>query len=109
MIYFIQPENEPVVKIGYAKEIKKRLIQLQISNYQKLRLILLVSGDLKKESHFHFMFKDDKINGEWFYLSENIKKYLEQSKNIDLRHDYGYGEGISEDWRTKKLRLNQVA
>ena len=104
MIYFIQPENESVVKIGYAKNIRNRLAQLQVSNYQKLKVLLLINGDIRLESNLHYMFMDDKLKGEWYFLSDNIKNYIENNMDFDLRFDEGLGDDIEDRWQTRKLR-----
>ena len=75
MIYLISHSNQ-FLKIGYTKDIKKRLSQLQVSSPVKLELLHLIEGDLSLEKELHVLFKDHATNGEWFSFSEDIVNYF---------------------------------
>lgn len=87
MIYLISHSNE-YLKIGYTKNINKRLYQLQVSNPVKLELLHLIDGDLSLEKELHFMFKDLISNGEWFYFDKKIINYFEDKKCLMWQQGY---------------------
>ena len=66
MIYFVQCER--AVKIGYTKNVCKRLGELQSANPHKLQLLVSVPGSRGLEAAFHRAFKPYKVRGEWFNL-----------------------------------------
>ena len=106
MIYFIQPEGESTVKIGYTKNIKNRIAELQTSNARELKVLLLLPGRLEEEEKYHVMFSDDKVRGEWFYLSTEIKDFIKSMYNNDLRYDEGLliSSEDNPEWHTRNLR-----
>lgn len=74
-VYFVQSGDS--VKIGYAKDVNKRIKSLQTGNQEKLLLIGYIVGDLKKESEIHGMFDDYRLTGEWFKYSDEIREYID--------------------------------
>ena len=83
MIYFIQAENG-LIKIGYSRDIKKRLQNLRQSSPERLYLMKAVPGNRKAEQKIHWKFWKLRSHGEWFYpdreLLEFIVKYSRGSK-----------------------------
>ena len=72
--YFVQGHPLTPVKIGRAKDVDRRLSELQTANYQKLRLLLVLKGDL--ESDLHDLFSKHRIDGEWFRWCDEIKEFI---------------------------------
>ncbi len=81
MVYFIADPVRDVVKIGFSKDVRKRLKQLQTSNSNQLILLGYVQGSRIEEQYYHKLFSKDKseLVGEWFVLSDNIIDYLNQN------------------------------
>jgi hypothetical protein len=80
-IYFVQPEGEPLVKIGYAKSsVAARIKTLQIANHRKLRILAQVSGSMAQERGLHFLLRDHHAHGEWFYLTPEVRKIITKAK-----------------------------
>lgn len=75
-VYFIQPEGEPVVKIGFASHVFGRVAAHQVSNHRKLILVGLLDGDPTVEAMFHRRFSGLHIRGEWFRLEGDLKAFL---------------------------------
>lgn len=75
MIYLIKVEYKDVtlLKVGYAKNIKKRLSQYTTEN-PLFELLDYREGDRKLEDFLHSMFKEYKFEKgkEWFYYNEFI-------------------------------------
>lgn len=114
MIYLISHQNE-YLKIGYTKNINKRLAQLQVSSPVKLEVLHLIKGDVNLEKELHLMFKEYSSNGEWFYYNEEIINYF-KSKDC-LMWENGFTEyekppliGYLKNERLKRnMSLQQVA
>ena len=76
-IYFIQMDRIGPIKIGYAKNIGKRLVHLQISNPYPLKLLGFYKADKIHEAEWHSVFNWLRLKGEWFlphlFLLKEIK------------------------------------
>jgi len=88
MVYIIQSNNE--VKIGVAKNVKKRMQQIQTSNQHTLNLIGTkeTDDDYFLETEIHHYLYDYRIRGEWFRLSENKMNSLIKKFKFDIIHPY---------------------
>lgn len=81
MIYFIQA-GDKAIKIGWTENksnMKTRLDALQLANYEKLKVIYCLEGDIDREKEFHKIAKKYHIRGEWF-----DKKVLKDTKIMDM-------------------------
>lgn len=66
-IYFIIDLASKAIKIGYSKNLKKRLNSLQISNPNKIKLIKSFNNRPKSfEKSIQEKYKKYVIRGEWF-------------------------------------------
>ena len=74
MIYFISDGNGSI-KIGYTENLKKRLIELQISSPNKLIPLYIMDGDMTMEHHVQSICSRYLVSGEWF-KEEVIEKHL---------------------------------
>ena len=70
-VYFAQLLGGPV-KIGWARNVDRRLKQLQRGLPYDLYLLCSVPGDLGDELRYHRVFADTLIRGEWFHPSPAI-------------------------------------
>lgn len=89
MIYFVQCEG--MVKIGYSNNPYKRIQALKTSNPLELVMLLVIEGKQSDEAKIHKQFEKDHFRGEWFFLSDTIKNYIQsvQKSNQDLRYELG--------------------
>jgi hypothetical protein len=81
----------PVVKIGCAVDIKKRIADLNTASPINLILVASIQSDnaLKLESYLHKAFTRNRLNGEWFSLDQSMinalrKQYLVEDKFDEL-------------------------
>lgn len=79
MIYLISHENK-FLKVGYTKNIHRRLSQLQVSSPVKLDLLHLIEGDTNLEKELHLLFDNYSAQGEWFYFSDLIIEYFKDKE-----------------------------
>jgi len=89
MIYFIQ--HTDFIKIGYTKEIHKRLNQLQVSCPVKLKVLGLIPGTFDDESNYHNMFNHIHSHGEWFSANQELIDFIAK-QNTDLMWKHGFQE-----------------
>lgn len=65
-VYFVQMDRIGPIKIGYTKNIGKRIVTLQISSPYPLRLLCLFPTDELSEKEIHHCYNDSRLEGEWF-------------------------------------------
>lgn len=69
-VYLIGPAKAQPLKIGHATDLKKRLCQLQIGNWNKLEVLDTASAPWTLtpaiEASLHKRFADRRLAGEWF-------------------------------------------
>ena len=75
-LYFIKDKN--YVKIGYTKNIGKRLEALQCGNPNKLRLIFLVdfAQELEIPLHNYYEIQNKHYRNEWFIYDELTERVI---------------------------------
>lgn len=81
-VYFVQ-DSHWFVKIWWSKNPEKRLSKFITENSWKIELIHQIYCDdrFKRESEFHNMFSEKRMNWEWFDLSDSdINKILSIKK-----------------------------
>jgi len=74
-IYFILAGE--FVKIGIAKNPKKRLRDLQTANPVKLNLLYTIPGDETLEKTLHLIFDEYRESGEWFRYEYGLKSFID--------------------------------
>jgi len=83
-IYFIQSGENGPVKIGQSEDPIARLEQLQTGNPEELKLLWVYEGDEYTEHEIHEMFKKDRVRGEWFKFTDELKTFvLKELKNYN--------------------------
>lgn len=76
-VYFISHERR-FVKIGYTElPIMTRVYQLQTGNPVALKLVTYIPDATPElEGAFHAAFLGDRVNGEWFRYTRELRKVL---------------------------------
>jgi hypothetical protein len=79
LIYFISDSWQvgSYVKIGMTTNLRHRLKTLQTSSASKLYVQGAIFGCREEEAIIHHYYNHERVNGEWFRLSEDMM--------IDLR------------------------
>lgn len=80
-VYFIQVGDDGPIKIGLAKNIDRRLAELQSASPYELFVIGFVRTrtPLDTEQYFHCLFREHRIRGEWFEPAREILNFIAQS------------------------------
>ena len=85
MVYVISDGSE-YVKIGMAKDLLKRLQQLQTANPRELQVLktITVLDDCKVEAALHAHFKEFRVHTKWKYQTEwFLKSAVEEFINMN--------------------------
>jgi len=88
-IYFIESSGK--IKIGYSRDIHRRMETLKTSCPERFNVLLIIDGGVKVESMLHDKFKDHYSHGEWFETHADIKDYIESNKHLCLKNSLKIG------------------
>ena len=105
--YLIRANN--LFKIGQSKCPTKRLKQLQTACASKMKLVGF--GTEITEKQLHLLYKNKKVSGEWFKLSQkDVQKILQLLNNKDvnnsnLQHSDEYKDFVIFFGKYKGVRL----
>jgi len=64
------------VKIGISVNPKERIRNLQVASPDRLTLLATQEGGKEVELELHERFKADHIMGEWFKMSDGLRRYI---------------------------------
>jgi hypothetical protein len=77
-IYFLLSEKTGAVKIGFTRgTIEKRLKNTSAWSPYDYDVLKIIDGTMIEERALHKMFVADKIRGEWFHYSDELKKFID--------------------------------
>lgn len=78
-VYFIRSGDGPI-KIGYSKNVQRRLKDLQTISPYPLSILATYPGCPSDERRFHRLFAEHRLEGEWFAPHEDILAEIEAVK-----------------------------
>lgn len=81
-VYFIQAGESGNIKIGISRSVISRLRKMQTDMPEKLRLHLVIAGDLTTERNLHAELKDFRVHGEWFAPHPSVLKKIDDLKSL---------------------------
>jgi hypothetical protein len=79
VVYFAAAEGLPgYVKIGWARDVGKRLAEFQTGNPFRLKLLATLYGGRDVEVHYHHEFASYRVrpDGEWFHLTGALAEFV---------------------------------
>lgn len=81
-------DNAQLVKIGKSSCPERRLVDMQVSNPVRLKLLYKIpcSSDchaLRVERLIHHAFRDLKVRGEWFRFGQHLRSFFEAAQVED--------------------------
>lgn len=74
LVYFMYSAGR--IKIGYTADIYRRVSDLTNMGGSSVELIGVLPGDKDFERTLHRLFKADRTHGEWFKISDEIRRFL---------------------------------
>lgn len=87
MVYFVQDMRRHRIKIGYTQSMASRLQTLK-SEFSLVRVLTTTEGMREREQELHRQFHEDRIEGEWFRMSDAICRFVSHlNPKLLLRSD----------------------
>ncbi len=81
IVYFVRKGRTNAVKIGFTTDLEGRIKSLQTGSDKELKLAAWTEGHNGLESRLHKHFKDKRLSGEWFQLTQvDIDKVIAKIK-----------------------------
>lgn len=80
-IYFVRTGD--FVKIGFAKDLPRRMTALRIGCPHPLELILAIKGHIGVESEMHIRFEQYWHRGEWFRYEGELRSFVEANRTTN--------------------------
>lgn len=106
-VYFIQMDRIGPIKIGYSKDVKSRLFELQTANPYPLNLLVFFPANIEIERGIHSCYREMRLEGEWFLPHPIILKDIENIKEMNKRNGFATPDPKkdfgTEDERFKRL------
>ena len=68
--------RDDAVKIGWAKNPRRRLSELNVASPEPLSLIGFIPGGKFDESAAHLLCADERVRGEWFRRSGTVVEFI---------------------------------
>jgi len=95
-VYFVQEEDNGLIKIGYSKNPNRRLKSLQINNPRKLNILKVIDGAMCRETYLHHRCSRFNAKGEWFHPHSELIDYID-----GLDDDYSPEDCVikTKSWR----------
>jgi hypothetical protein len=79
-IYFIQGQATKLIKIGFAKDVKRRVKTLQTGSPDKLVILHSFAASRWNEKEIHFELGQHKSHGEWFFPHQQVFDFINAKK-----------------------------
>lgn len=80
-VYFVKSQETGRIKIGFTKNLKKRLSKMQTDSAETLKVLFAFESLPVDEKTLHAALSDDRHHGEWFELTAELLEYIEEQKN----------------------------
>lgn len=78
-VYVVQSEHGGPIKIGWSKDVWRRLMVLQTARPDQLVLRIALAGDQAFESELHQALAPQRIRGEWFACDGRVDSFLAEA------------------------------
>jgi len=75
-VYFIQAGEDGPIKIGFARDVGRRIANMRVANPAPLKLRANIPGDARDERAFHARFANLRVRGEWFRPSDELLCFI---------------------------------
>ena len=83
-VYLIGVPGKSIAKIGTAQDVGKRLVSLQTSHHQRLKVLWKTPGAREMERMLHNHFSRKRLEGEWFDFGDEVPAEALQSAMLEL-------------------------
>jgi hypothetical protein len=98
-VYFVTFDFE-TVKVGFATDVRARLLQMQVSSPVNATEIACYPGTLADERRVHYLLRDHHVKREWFALNDDVDDFiadlLDALIEIQFEHGQDYEPTLKE-------------
>lgn len=77
-VYFLASGER--VKIGVTTNVNNRVRAISSMSPDRLEIAFIIPGDRTSEKLLHGLFAPDRLHGEWFKFSDDIREFIELAK-----------------------------
>jgi len=105
IIYFIERQSDKAIKIGTTHNLKPRLLSLKLE-HGEIKLLGIISGNVVKEKLLHWIFKDHRVDGEFFNPDGELLEIIEEYASVPV--DIGRTRNITSTDPNRRLRFTFV-
>jgi hypothetical protein len=76
-VYFLQATNGGPIKIGFSRDLLRRIHELNSASPIPLRVVgVIAGGDQETEAELHAWFAGARLHGEWFRPIEALVQHI---------------------------------
>ena len=75
-VYFVSAGCDGPIKIGYAKNVSKRIQRMQVDCPYELVIMAVLKGGRGLEKEIHRRFATCRIQGEWFKTTDELGDFI---------------------------------
>ncbi|MBY6842774.1 GIY-YIG nuclease family protein [Clostridium botulinum] len=79
-VYFILDTAANLVKIGFSRNLKRRIKQLETSNCNLKLIYKIENCSMDYEQSLHKFFEVERIKNEWFNYGDSIKQWIKRDR-----------------------------
>ena len=83
-VYLIGNKALGHVKIGTSADPESRMAELQPGSSVKLKILAKIPGDRRKEWNLHIAFREWRLCGEWFEVTDSNLEMFKEYFGVDL-------------------------
>lgn len=80
IVYFILDTTANLVKIGFSRNLKRRMKELNTSNCNLKLIYKIENCNMDYENSLHNYFCLERVKGEWFKYDIPIKQWIKRDK-----------------------------
>ena len=78
-VYFIADDDYQFIKVGFSRNVERRLAAIQDGGPLSLHIVDEFPGDITDEQSVHAILKEHRLRGEWF-AAEAAMDFLEEAE-----------------------------
>lgn len=102
-VYIVRAARGPI-KIGMARDVKRRVIALQTTAAKRLRLLHHEAGDGKVERAAHKRLAAHRLTGEWFSPHPEVLQFVEIAKTEGFAAAISTGQFLGQPGGKRRFR-----
>ena len=104
-VYFVE-RFDGLVKIGTTKNLIRRMKELR-RKYGQMEFLGVIEGGYECEQHVHKLFKEARVEGEWFKRTRTLHTYIREVRQLPEDQDFR-AVGICEEEEEQIIKVDRL-